>query len=328
MSVFAADGSKFNLPATNEIREKFDPESGLDHSGKGHYPQCLVSTIFDVFRRLPIARTVVGIKEASEREELKKLIPYVPLNSLWLFDRGYPSYEIIHYLMKNYNGYFIFRCPASSTFSAVENFVKSKKKEDVIWIDPSKRYLSKISKKERSENKAIRLRVIRLVSPDGTVSVLLTNLFDKKEFKGKEIINLYFRRWEVENYYRDEKITMNIEKFHGKTVNSILQELYASMIMSVISRVILVLTSEKIYSGEKEFQFKNSLVTIASDAALLVSEDPEKALSIFEEVITEISRVKYHRPKKPRSFAPRVSKTPENKWRKRKNKAISESKQK
>jgi len=322
MSVFAADGSKFILPATKEIREKFDPESGLEYPGKGHYPQCLVSTIYDVFRRLPIARTVVGIKESSEREELKKLLPYVPLNGVWLFDRGYPSYEIIHYLMKNYNGYFIFRCPASSTFSAVENFVKSGKKEDVIWIDPSKSYLSNISKKERQESKAIKLRVIRLESPDGTVSVLLTNLYDKKEFRRKEIINLYFRRWEVESYYRDEKITMGIEQFHGRTVNSILQELYASMIMSVISRIIMILTSEKKYSGEKEFQLKNTLVTIASDAALLVSKDPERALSVFEEVIAEISRVKYHRPKKPRKFAPRVSKTAENKWRKRKKKAI------
>jgi len=44
-------------------------------------------------------------------------------------------------------------------------------------------------------------------------------------------------------------------------------------------------------------------------------------------VITEISSVKYHRPKKTTKYAPRVSKTAENKWRKGKNKAISESKQ-
>jgi len=60
MSVYATDGSIYNLPATDKIREKFDPNSGLQNKGKGHYPQCLVSTLFDVFRRLPIARTVVG----------------------------------------------------------------------------------------------------------------------------------------------------------------------------------------------------------------------------------------------------------------------------
>lgn len=50
MSVFATDGSKYDLPATEDLREKFDPESGLENAGKGHFPQCLVSTLFDVFR--------------------------------------------------------------------------------------------------------------------------------------------------------------------------------------------------------------------------------------------------------------------------------------
>ncbi len=42
MSVFATDGSKYTLPATELIRKEFDPKSGLGNPGKGHYPQCLV----------------------------------------------------------------------------------------------------------------------------------------------------------------------------------------------------------------------------------------------------------------------------------------------
>ena len=92
MSVFALDGSKYMLPATEEIRDDFDPSSGLENKGKGHYPQCLVSTVYDVFRRLPVARSVVG-NDNSEREEMKKLVSFVPPGSVWMFDRGYPSYE-------------------------------------------------------------------------------------------------------------------------------------------------------------------------------------------------------------------------------------------
>ncbi len=39
MNVYAIDGSKYTLPATIEIREKFDPKSGLDKEGKGYYPK-------------------------------------------------------------------------------------------------------------------------------------------------------------------------------------------------------------------------------------------------------------------------------------------------
>lgn len=314
MSVFATDGSKFNLPATEKIREKFDPESGLEYIGKGHFPQCLVSTVYDVFRRLPIARTVVSIKEASEREEAKKLLPFVPANSVWLFDRGYPSYDLIQFLLDNFLGCFLFRCPASSTFSAVEAFIKSNKKEDIIWIAPSNNFLKKISAKDRKKCKTIRLRIIKLISPDGTISVLLTNLYDKKRFQRRDIIELYFRRWEIEGYYRDEKVVIEIEKFHSRTINGILQELFAAMIMTVISRTLMVLSSEIQSEGKKEYQFKNAIMALASEAAVLVPDNPKKAIDIFNEVLLEISRVKYYRPKEKRPSQPRVTKWPVKKW--------------
>ena len=93
LSVFAIDGSKYQLPAADAVRTAFDPHSGLEHSGKGHYPQCLVSTAYDVFRRLPIARTVQPMAAANEREEVKALLPHIPRGGVLLFDRGYPSYD-------------------------------------------------------------------------------------------------------------------------------------------------------------------------------------------------------------------------------------------
>lgn len=314
MSVFAADGSKYNLPSTVELREKFDPESGLHNNGKGHYPQCLVSTLYDVFRRLPVSRTVVGI-DGSERDEMKKLLPSVSPNSVWMFDRGYPAYETIHHLNANYRGYYLFRCPASSTFPAVESFIKTGEKQDIIWLMPSNKFKNKVSLSDRAKLKPVKLRAIRLESPDGTLSVLLTNLFNKKKYPRDEIIDLYFRRWEVETYYRDEKVTMEIEKFHSKTENAILQELYAAMIMSVISRTLMMLCTQTLSSGKHGLQFKNAVLQLASEAALLVPDDANRAISVFKDVLTEISRVKYYVSKKYRPSQPRVNKSPLNKWK-------------
>ncbi|MFP5214173.1 MAG: IS4/IS5 family transposase, partial [Acidobacteriota bacterium] len=84
MTVIAFDGSKYDLPATQEIRMEFDPQSGLQYEGRGHYPQCLVTTAYDVFRRLPVARSVVGI-HGSEREQAQALLPFVPHRSVLLF---------------------------------------------------------------------------------------------------------------------------------------------------------------------------------------------------------------------------------------------------
>ena len=312
MSVFAFDGSKYTLPATKEIRNAFDPNSGLQYPGKGHYPQCLVTTAYDVFRRIAIARTVVPA-HSSERDEVAPLLKYIPSASVLLFDRGYPGYELIRRLMRRFRGHFVFRCPAQCTFPAVQAFIETGKEEDEICIDPSNNYLSKIPKKQRKDLKALKLRVIRLVSPDGTVSVLLTNLYDTEQFPAQEITLLYFRRWEVESYYRDEKIVLEIEKFHGKSYNSVLQELFAAMIMSVISRTLMVLS--QILAGDpREPQFKNSIMTLAADAAVLAAEDPVRAVTVFQEILEEIRRVIYYRPKTPRPSQPRVTKRSNNKW--------------
>lgn len=320
MPVFGIDGSWYDLPPTTEIREEFDPKSGLQYPGKGHYPQCLVSTAHDVFRRLPIARTVVPVN-SSERDEVKHLLKFIPLVCVLLFDRGYPSYELIRYLLKK-RRYFVFRCPAQSSFPAIQAFMESEKEQDEICIDPSCNYLKKTPKMQRKQLKAIKLRVIKLVSPDGTVSVLLTNLHDQKEFPAQELISLYFKRWEVETHYRDEKTVLEIEEFHGKSCNSIRQELMAVVIMSVIARTLMVL-SQTLAGDPREPQFKNAVMTLASEAAVLAADDPEKATSVFYEVLQEIRRVIYYRPKKTRPSPPRVTKRRLNKWALSKTKKVA-----
>jgi hypothetical protein len=49
----------------------------LQNDGKGHYPQCLVSTVNNVFRGLSIARSVVAV-DSCERQEIKKLLLFMP----------------------------------------------------------------------------------------------------------------------------------------------------------------------------------------------------------------------------------------------------------
>lgn len=137
MRVIAFDGSKYDLPATPEIRKEFDPQSGFEFEGRGHYPQSLVTTAYDVFAHLPVARSIVSY-HGSEREEARQLLPFIPKRSVLLFDRGYPSYQLISHLRENHKrGYYLFRCPAESTFPAVEAFVRSGLAEDYVSITPS-----------------------------------------------------------------------------------------------------------------------------------------------------------------------------------------------
>ena len=306
LSVFAIDGSKYQLPAADAVRTAFDPTSGLAHPGKGHYPQCLVSTAYDVFRRLPIARTVQPMAEANEREEVKALLPHIPRGGVLLFDRGYPSYDLLEHLQHQYKGFWVLRCPAGRTFSAVETVVQSGQVETTLTLTSP-------------QTKPIPLRAIRLVSPQGEISVLLTNLPNDVRFPAQAIIELYWRRWAVEVHYRDEKTSLDIETFHSQTENGIRQELFAILIMAVIARTLMVLMTDPEHPSGAHPQFKHAIITLASEAALLTPTCPDVALSIFQELLVEIARVQYYPPKMPRPSAPRVSKQPMNTWRSEKS---------
>ncbi len=108
---------------------------------------------------------------------------------------------------------------------------------------------------------------------------------------------------------------MEVEKFHSKQINGILQELFAAAIMTVITRTLMVMSSE-MFGGDKkyEYQFKNAINTLALESTCLVPDYAEKAIEIFKEILSEISRVKYYRPQKIRPSQPRVNKRPPNKW--------------
>jgi len=334
MSVFAIDGSKFTLPASEEIRAYFDPDAGLQNVGKGHYPQALVSTAFDVFRRIPVARTVMP-SNTSERKEAMAMLARMPRGchrGIVLFDRGYPSYELILSMMENYAGHFLFRCPASSTFPAVVRFLACGADDGIIEIAPSEPYRSKQSIEARRELTSLTVRAVRMILPNGESAVYLTDLLDSATFSREEIADLYRRRWEVETHYRNEKVHLDIETFHTRGVNGIHQELFAVAIMAVIARTLMALSmkltsdedeshaavappsSTKSRGAKPEPQFKNAIMALGQDIAMLAADDPLRALERFSELLEQIGRVKYYRPKNPRPSAPRVTKRKINKW--------------
>ena len=141
---------------------------------------------------MPFGRSVCPIQDGNEREQALTLLELLPLACLCLFDRGYPSYAFINALMQQPR-YFLMRCPAQSTFPAVKAFVQSGEKEGFIGLMPSDTFKRGLTKAERKTLEPIKLRIIRLTHPDDSVSVLLTNLFDKKNFPCQSVIDLYYR---------------------------------------------------------------------------------------------------------------------------------------
>ena len=123
---------------------------------------------------------------------MKTILPLLPKQpQVFLFGREYPSYDLIHYLTHHDQSHqFVFRCPASSTFKMVEDFVKSGLQDVLIWLDMASHIKTKPS--DTGQQISIKLRVVRLESPDGTLSVLIRNLLNCTVYTPRALMSFTF----------------------------------------------------------------------------------------------------------------------------------------
>ncbi len=197
--VFAVDGSKVEVPNSDENRLSFG-ECGNSHSN-GEV-RALVSGIFDVFNHFFLDLQIGSIK-TSESDlakqniyALKNILP--DYNIIVVFDRGYPSIELIRFLEKNEIKY-LFRLSCNDYKKERELMVKRDESVKLMHTNPR---LTKIKKnhpeviEELKADKYTQTRIISSKLLSGNELGLITNLPEK--YGRKEIETLYFKRWEIE----------------------------------------------------------------------------------------------------------------------------------
>ncbi len=80
----------------------------------------------------------------------------------------------------------------------------------------------------------IRLRALRLTSPDGELSVLLTNLEDPARFPAPAVIDRYFRRWAVEDAFTIVKRLLGLAYFYCGAENAVQMQLWAAWLLYAV----------------------------------------------------------------------------------------------
>lgn len=314
-NVIAVDGSKFSLNSSDELKRSFDKKSMNLENGSHYFPQCMVTTFYDVYRKIPIKRTVKPFA-SCERTELVENLSELPQSSIIVVDRGYWGYESFYYIIKNSTHDFVARMPSTGSFKKVDEFSASNKKEDIVTIDATSRFLKKVLNEEAGVESLtpITVRLIKYIPKDGTEEIILaTSLLDSKKYHSDEIAKLYWDRWQVELYYRNEKCYVEAAKFHSKKKEGVLQELFASVLMSVI-------TQYHIYKEELKRnrngvpQYLNSITNFTLNLLKFSTLPQEESRNHFRKVMSVICGVGRYRKQEGRPSKPRVTKSAANKW--------------
>lgn len=170
-----------------------------------------------------IVKDFVQSPQKREVTLAREMIQGLERNSLCIYDRLHGSYETARGHLER-GSLFLVRVRSENPKAQfeIQKFCKSKKRSKWIDLKANNQALQK-----DPTLPSLRVRLVKVRSPRSQLDlVFMTNLSDKK-FTDEEIGELYQRRWEVENSFRDLKSVLKIEQWHSKRLNGILQEIYA-----------------------------------------------------------------------------------------------------
>lgn len=211
-TVFAVDGSKTQLPDVPELLAEFGG------TGPGaNAPTAQASYLFDVLNDVIVDAAFEPLS-TDERTLAKRHLTHLCqldtiIKKLILFDRGYPSADMILALQQA-GCDFVFR-------------VRRKFNVELDALPLGVHPFRLIGENGESYE----LRAVKFQLDSGETETLLTSLEDRR-MGAKSFKDLYFARWGVETKIGELKRKIEIENFSGQKKLTILQDFYACILLS------------------------------------------------------------------------------------------------
>ena len=97
-----------------------------------------------------------------------------------------------------------------------------------------------LSRHRNFEFSTIRIRLVRYFIGEQEY-VLATSILNT-EIESQEFAEIYHERWGIEEHYKACKSLLSLEKFHSKSLQGVLQEVYTAELMLTLSRLVTLET--------------------------------------------------------------------------------------
>lgn len=263
--LLAIDGSDLSLP--------YNPNED-NVVGKNHVSTLHLNAAFDVETKQFVNAVVQkGLKEnecSAACELVDGLSEKYPV--IVMADRGYENYNLFAHIEERLFDYVIrikdvksngilsgLELPDTDTFDVTKRIVITRHSTGPAAVNPQKyKYFSKQNRFDFIENSKcpdyeMTIRFVRFKITDDTYEAIATSLSDDR-FSVEELKEIYRKRWGIETGFREVKYILGLRAFHSKQENSILQEIYARLVMYNFSMSITLNTSLEEKGKEKDLK--------------------------------------------------------------------------
>lgn len=285
--LIGVDGSELLLPTTQETVEKF----GLYTTNFMNKSVVLarMSKAFDVLNNLTIDAKLVN-REIGEQTLAKQHIKaHLTKGDLWLFDRGYPSYDLFKHIL-DAEGEFCARLPVNN-WSVAKKMIENNQTDICCEIKPGSNIKQKYREQGLSVPDSILCRFICIELSSGEKEVLITSLLDEQQYSHDVFKELYQLRWAIEESYKTDKHRLKLEGFSGTSVTAILQDFYSNIFLSNLTSI-LCPTELKPNNRKRKWKYKPNFTTALSKVKEVLSLLFTRANlhDLLEALITMIAR--------------------------------------
>ncbi len=232
--VIAADGSSVSLINNPSLRQYF----GGQRNQQTDFVLAKTFYHYDVLNDIIVLPQIKPYRY-GEMKMAYDAIDKIEDDMLTLYDRYFGNYKMAAlHIWQEKERKFVIR--AKETLNIIKVFIQSGKASSVIEIRPTASMIEGLKKSGFTVTRetGLRVRLVRVQLPKST-EVLMTNLWEEDGHPSEEFKDLYFMRWGVETNIGVQKNILQLESFSGLTVRSVLQDFYATVIMTNLHSVLI-----------------------------------------------------------------------------------------
>ena len=255
----AADGT-----VTTFYCDPSDKECHIDNSSMKGYNAMHITALYALHTRAYSDAVIQGEAQKDEFRAFCDMVDRYPGSlaprTIFIADRGFSSYNVFAHIMQK-GAYFLIRTkdttsngiasrldlPTSGGFDRTVHITLVRRQTNYFKSLPGARLIQKqvpfdFLEYGSNETYPMTLRFVRLMLPDGSYELLVTNL-PADTFPPAELLRLYGMRWGMESSFRELKYSIGMSNYHCRKPQSVIQEIWARLTLYNFCEAIITHTA-------------------------------------------------------------------------------------